>query len=140
MKSLFCPLSAAVETPVLTRRPLRLDEAPEAVRAPDRGAVVSMAGTVRDSEAGEAIASIVYEAYEPMAEREIRETVAHAEKAWGVSAWAVHRLGRVPAGEAAVLVAAAGVHREEAFAACRFLIDEIKHRAPIWKTAFERIR
>ncbi len=140
MKSLSCPPSAAVETPVLSRRPLRLETAPEAVRAPARGAVVSMAGTVRDSEAGEAISSIVYEAYEPMAEREIRAVVAEAEKTWGVAAWARHRLGRVPAGEAAVLVAAAGVHREEAFAACRYLIEQIKHRAPIWKTAFEKIR
>lgn len=134
-KSLSCPPTAAVE--VLTALPLRLEAALEAVRGPESGSVVSMLGTVRDSEEGEAILAIHYEAYEPMAERVIRSVVAEAEHRWGVRAMAVHRLGRVPAGETAVLAAAAGVHREETFAACRFVIDEVKARAPIWKARFE---
>jgi molybdopterin synthase catalytic subunit len=137
MKSLSCLPTAAAE-PVLTGFPLRLEVALESVRSVKMGAVVFMLGTVRDLEEGMPIAAIHYEAYEPMAERVIRTVVAEAERRWGVRARAVHRLGRVPAGKAAVLVAVAGVHREEAFAACRFVIDAVKERAPIWKARFEK--
>ena len=80
---------------------------------------------------------LLYEAYEPMAEREMaavaeRLAAAHPEALIAFR----HRIGRVRVGDVAVAVAAAAPHREEAFAACRAAIDEIKRTVPIWKKEF----
>jgi len=64
--------------------------------------------------------------------------VLETEERWNVRVAVSHRIGDVPVGEASVIVACAGAHREEAFLACRHVIDEIKERVPIWKVKFER--
>ena len=121
----------------LTREPLSLDAAYAAVRAPGRGGVALFAGVVRDSEAGTPVSAIGYEAYEPLAIKELARIALAAERAHAAAVEVHHRLGKVPAGEASVLVAAAAAHRAEAFAACREVIDRLKETVPIWKADFE---
>lgn len=121
---------------LLTREALSLDAAYSAVRSPKCGGVVLFSGVVRDTEAGAPVAAIGYEAYEPMAAKELARIAAAAEAAHGAAVVIHHRLGPVPAGEASVLVAAAAAHRAEAFAAAREVIDRLKEIVPIWKVDF----
>uniref|UniRef100_A0A1D1XH76 Molybdopterin synthase catalytic subunit n=1 Tax=Anthurium amnicola TaxID=1678845 RepID=A0A1D1XH76_9ARAE len=104
------------------------------VRDPACGAVATFEGTTRDTFDGRRVVELRYEAYGPMARRQLREICATARSRWAVERLAVaHRLGRVPVGEASVFVAASSVHRVDALAACGFLIDEVKASVPIWK-------
>lgn len=111
-----------------------------AVEGPKRGAVVTFSGVVRDTERGRRISSITYAAYRRMAAREMRLIARAARRRWRVKVAVRHRVGRVPAGRPAVVVACAGKHRKEAFAACRFVIESIKKRVPIWKAEYGRER
>ena len=106
------------------------------VSSPDRGAVVTFSGVVRDSENGAAIAAIVYEAYESMALKELVKIVSGVEERTGAVVAVHHRVGEVPAGEASVVVSAASAHRPQAFDACRAAIDLLKVEVPIWKASF----
>ncbi|WP_306589825.1 molybdenum cofactor biosynthesis protein MoaE [Geothrix sp. 21YS21S-4] len=101
---------------------------------PRAGAFVLFEGRVRDHHAGRAVAELAYEAYVPMAEKELARLRDEAIERHGLLRCAVHhRIGCVPIGEPAVLVAVASVHRAEAFEAAAWLMDEIKRRVPIWK-------
>jgi molybdopterin synthase catalytic subunit len=98
------------------------------------GAAVYFAGVVRGSENGKAIASIDYEAFKPMAERQFHLLFDEMEKRWPVeSVRLVHRLGVVKVNEPSLWVEIIAPHRGEAFAACQWLIDEMKKVVPIWK-------
>lgn len=99
------------------------------------GAVVTFSGVVRDhSASGMRTTCLVYEAYAPMAEKVMAEIAAEAEARWPVGGIAVvHRVGRLQVGETAVVVAVSSEHRSAAFAACQYVIDSLKGRAPIWK-------
>jgi len=100
------------------------------------GASVEFLGLVRGTEGDQPIAALSYETYEPMAERMIGKFVEEAEARWDLHQVLVqHRVGTVAVGEIAVLIGIAASHREQAFEACRFLIDAIKRDVPIWKTA-----
>jgi molybdopterin synthase catalytic subunit len=100
------------------------------------GACVEFLGVVRGAEGDQPIAALDYEAYAPMAERMIGRLVEEAKARWGIrEALIQHRVGTVAVGEVAVLIGVAAPHREQAFAACRFLIDAIKRDVPMWKTA-----
>ncbi len=104
------------------------------VAGPDAGGVVSFVGNVRDHARGHEIEYLEYEAYPEMAEREMEKIVEEAALAWpGTRVAMAHRVGRLEIGDAAVVVVAASAHREEAFRACRFAIDTLKERVPIWK-------
>jgi molybdopterin synthase catalytic subunit len=105
------------------------------VSGPGCGAVVVFLGTVRDhSDGKQGVTRLEYEAYEGVVEPKIAEIVAEARSKWDVDAVAaVHRIGSLDVGEVSVAVAVASAHRSEAFEAARYLIDELKHRAPIWK-------
>jgi molybdopterin synthase catalytic subunit len=103
---------------------------------PRDGASVEFLGLVRGTEADQPLASLDYEAYEPMADRMIGQLIEEARARWGLHQVLVqHRVGAVSVGEVAVLLGVAAPHREQAFEACRFLIDAIKRDVPIWKTA-----
>ena len=118
----------------LTRDPLDAAALVASVAAEACGAATVFIGTVRRSAEDGDVAGIEYSAYEAMAEGEFDRIVADAAGQWpGVRIALRHRLGYVPAGEASVVVAVAAPHRAAAFQACRFLIDETKHRAPVWK-------
>ena len=98
------------------------------------GAAVYFAGVVRGSEEGAAIRAIDYEAFEKMACHQFELIFQEVEKRWPVeSVRLVHRLGVVRVGEASLWVEIVAPHRGEAFAACQFLIDEMKRTVPIWK-------
>lgn len=103
---------------------------------PNCGAITCFTGTVRDHSPGRVgVTELEYEAYEEVASRHLRRVVADTRSHWpdlGRVA-AVHRLGRVSLSEAAVVVAVSAPHRDEAFAAARYLIDEVKAQVPIWK-------
>ncbi len=105
------------------------------VSGPQSGAIALFLGTVRDHSPGrQGITHLEYEAYEAHVVGRIEEIVEEATARWPINAVAVeHRVGRVELAEASVAVAVACAHRAEAFEAARYLIDELKSRAPIWK-------
>jgi molybdopterin synthase catalytic subunit len=101
---------------------------------PDCGAVVTFLGVVRDLEDGRKIAALDYEGHREMAEHQFRKILAQAGQRWPVSQLdLVHRLGRIAVGEPSLWIQVVAGHRAEAFAACQFVIDELKKVVPIWK-------
>ena len=118
----------------VTRDPLDPSALLAEARRDGDGGLTVFVGVVRDNAAGRAVTEMEYEAYEPMAEKEmerIEEDLAARHP--GVRVVMRHRIGRLRVGEVAVVVAASAPHREEAFAACRAGIEEIKARVPVWK-------
>ena len=105
------------------------------VADPGAGGTVLFTGTVRDHSPGrEGVSKLEYEAYGSVVEDKIAQIVADAIARWPiVKAAAVHRTGTLEIGESAVMVAVSSAHRSDAFPAARFIIDELKARAPIWK-------
>lgn len=121
----------------LTDAPLDLLTLREAAGDPHAGAVVVFEGTVRNHHLGRAVLRLEYEAHTPVAEKEGRRIVEEALERFNLDhAAAVHRLGELQVGESAVITIVSAPHRAEAFEACRYLIDEIKHRVPIWKKEY----
>lgn len=109
----------------------------EAVQSTAAGATALFVGTTRDQSDGRAVLRLEYEAYRDMAAAELARIGEEIKQRWPVIAVAmVHRIGIVPLGEASVAVATSAPHREEAFVACRYAIDTLKARAPIWKKEF----
>lgn len=98
------------------------------------GAYVLFEGVVRNHHEGKAVESIFYDAYRPMAEKEIGKIVGEVEAQFpGTAVAVVHRLGQLVVGDSSIAIVAASPHRAEAFGACRLLIDRIKETVPIWK-------
>lgn len=116
-------------------RPLDPAAAYAEVVHPGAGAVAMFVGTVRDhAEDRHGITHLEYEAFEERVEDVIGQVVGEAVARWPILAGVVeHRIGRVDLGGPAVVVAVATAHRAEAFEAARYLIDELKERAPLWK-------
>jgi molybdopterin synthase catalytic subunit len=103
------------------------------MRASD-GAYVLFEGVVRNHHDGKEVESITYEAYRPMAEKEIDRIVRDVQQRFAAVAVAVvHRLGFLRVGDASIAIVCASPHRAEAFEACRMMIDRIKQTVPIWK-------
>jgi molybdopterin synthase catalytic subunit len=101
---------------------------------PGCGGYASFEGWVRDHNEGQRVTRLEYEAFAPLALREGERVIAEAGERFGIRrALCVHRLGALELGAIAVWVGAAAEHRDEAFRACRYIIDEVKHRLPIWK-------
>jgi len=108
-----------------------------ALADPAAGGYASFEGWVRDHNDGRAVARLEYEAYAELASKEGARIVEEAIRRFGVRrASCVHRVGALGLGELAVWVGVASAHRAEAFAACRYIIDEVKHRVPIWKKEY----
>lgn len=116
-------------------RPLDPNGALKEVERAEAGAVAVFVGTVRDhSEGRSGVTHLDYEAFEDRVEGAIERIVAEAQERWEILAGVVeHRVGRVHLGEPAVVVAVSSAHRADAFEAARYLIDELKKRAPLWK-------
>jgi len=115
----------------LTRSPLSVEALLAEVQGPERGGTCVFLGTVRDEDD---VTGIEYSAYEEMAIAEIERMLAEARAQWPEARVRLqHRLGLVSLGEASIAIAAAAPHRDEAFAACRYVIEEVKKRLPIWK-------
>ena len=98
------------------------------------GGYCAFEGWVRNENEGHTVERLEYEAYEPLAVVEGEKVLAEARERFGIlGARCVHRTGMLELGECAVWIGVASKHRDEAFRACRFIIDEIKQRLPIWK-------
>jgi len=115
----------------LTRHPLEVDALLAEVQGPERGGTCVFLGTVRNDAD---VTGIDYSAYEPMAFEEIERILSEAQAQWpDTRVMLQHRLGLIPVGEASIAIAAAAPHRDDAFAACRYVIEEVKKRLPVWK-------
>jgi molybdopterin synthase catalytic subunit len=136
--------TTALESPVksgdldsfaITFAPLSLEEVYQLADDGANGAVVLMSGTVRNQTDGKPVVALEYQAYEPMALEIFRKIAQEIRKTWSQANRVVihHRVGRLKIGEISVLVAVGCPHRGEAFAACQYAIDTLKHNAPIWK-------
>lgn len=126
----------AENTPLvaLSTDPLSLDAVVAAVSHAGAGAVTTFVGTVRNSNAGQAVTLLEYEAYPSLACAEMRRILAEiTAELPGVRVAVHHRTGSLHVGDAAVICAASAPHRDEAFVACRLVIDRVKARVPIWK-------
>ncbi len=119
----------------LTRDPIDVARVHEAVRDRRCGGICCFVGTTRDHHEGRQVAQLAYEAYEAMAAKELERMAAELRRRFPgvVGVCLVHRLGEVPLAEASVAVAVSAPHRDEAFRACRWGIDELKARLPVWK-------
>jgi molybdopterin synthase catalytic subunit len=115
--------------------PLSLDEVYRLADDAANGAIVVMSGMVRNNTDGNAVIALEYQAYEPMALQVFRQIAAQIRGTWSDVTHVVihHRIGRLEIGEISVLVAIGSPHRSEAFEACKYAIDTLKHNAPIWK-------
>lgn len=121
----------------LTTEPLDVGAVARRVCLPECGATVSLDGYVRQWTKGRETLYLVYEAYEPMALREMEKLIAQARAEFEIaSIGIVHRLGKLEIGETSVVISVASPHRRAAFAACEWLIKELKRTVPIWKKEF----
>lgn len=118
----------------LTQAPIDYTALTESVRSPQSGAVVLFLGTVREMTGGRRTVALDYDGYAPMAETKMGELLEEARRRWPVDRAAiVHRLGHLELGDISVAVAVSCPHRQQAFEAGKFLIDQLKVVVPIWK-------
>jgi molybdopterin synthase catalytic subunit/molybdopterin converting factor small subunit len=118
----------------LTREPIDADKLVSEAKQGADGAVVVFDGIVRNNSRGRRTLHLDYEAYEEMAQSQMRELAQKARTSFAVRhVTLVHRLGRLEVGETSVLIVVASAHRAQAFDACRWLIDTLKTTVPIWK-------
>ena len=131
-------MAAVSSDPVLVRvtpETLAVGDALAHVADPGAGGTCVFVGTVRDASAqGDVVTGLTYEAWEELAVERLRELAARIDARWPVRKVALmHRVGNLQVGEVSVVVAVSSAHRAEAFEACRFGIEELKHDVPIWK-------
>lgn len=118
----------------LTTEPLNVGEIARRVVPPECGATITLDGYVRKFTKGRETLYLVYEAYEPMALKEMQKLIKVANQQFEISnIGIVHRLGKLEIGETSVVISVAAPHRKAAFAACEWLIRELKRTVPIWK-------
>jgi molybdopterin synthase catalytic subunit len=118
----------------ITSTPIEPEALGRSLAAANAGACVTFEGRVRNINEGEAVDALEYETHAEIATREGLAVIAEAvERFEIVEARGVHRVGKLAIGECAVWVGVSAGHRGAAFDACRYIIDEIKHRLPIWK-------
>ncbi len=118
----------------ITVRPIDVPKIIQSAESGEAGALNVFIGTVRSKTSGKNVVRLEYEAYEPMAKKEIEKIIDSASKRWSIKSWAVsHRVGTLIVGEVAVVVAISTAHRKESFEACQFIIDSLKQTVPIWK-------
>jgi molybdopterin synthase catalytic subunit len=118
----------------LTDDPIDPHALVERVMRPSDGAYVLFEGVVRNHHEGKTVESIFYDAYRPMAEKEMDAIVREISTRYpDVALAVVHRLGHLVVGDSSIAIVASSPHRAEAFEACRMMIDRIKETVPIWK-------
>lgn len=118
----------------VTNDPIDLQELVDYVGDPEAGAIATFIGTTRNNNEGRRVIALDYDGYAEMAEKELARIGEDAKTKWPICRMAiVHRLGPVQITEASVIIAVSAGHRDAAFAACRFAIEEIKKTVPIWK-------
>jgi molybdopterin synthase catalytic subunit len=119
---------------LLSEEPLSLDRVVDEVRDEQAGAIATFTGTTRIQSRGRTVTHLDYEAYEGMAERVMAKIAEALQARYELSAVAIHhRIGRVGIGETSVVIAVSAPHRQDALAACRDAIDQLKEQVPLWK-------
>jgi molybdopterin synthase catalytic subunit len=123
-----------MSTTSIRTEPLRIEEAIVAVDHVAAGGIATFIGVVRDHADGKPVTKLEYHAYVSMAESEMALVANEIEnEIAGTRVFCAHRIGELTVGDIAVVCAASAPHRDEAFRACRALIDRVKGRVPIWK-------
>jgi molybdopterin synthase catalytic subunit len=118
----------------LLDQPLNVSDCEKAVASPETGGIVVFVGTVRNHTQGRKVVRLEFEAYAPMAIREMQKIGDQAKAQFAVQAICIHhRVGVLEIGEIPVVIAVAAAHRGAAFAACQYCIDTLKETVPIWK-------
>ncbi len=121
----------------ITEKPIDVDKLLDYVSDQSSGASVLFTGTIRDHNKQDKVSKLHYEVYQEMAEKILQEIETEIHAKWKINKFiAIHRTGTLKVGEVSVAVAVSSVHRKEAFEACKFAIDSIKEKAPIWKKEF----
>jgi molybdopterin synthase catalytic subunit len=122
---------------VLTSKPINVQRAIDKASSDEAGAVAVFIGTVRNMTEGKRVVKLDFESYEKMAITELESIAEEAKERWPISKVAViHRTGELNISDIAVCIAVSSPHREEAFTACKFIIDTLKKTVPIWKKEF----
>jgi len=118
----------------ITDKEIDLNRVIRCVQDPSAGGIDIFIGTTRNHSGGKTVLAMEYQAYIPMALKIMNELAELVRSKWDIRQIAiVHRIGRVEVGEPSVVIAVSAGHRKEAFEACRFMIDNLKESAPIWK-------
>ncbi len=118
----------------LSDKHLEIGEIARRVVPPECGATVTLDGYVRQFTKGRETEYLVYEAYKPMALKEMSKLIANAREKFDIAnVGIVHRLGKLEIGETSIVISVAAPHRRAAFEACEWLIKELKRTVPIWK-------
>lgn len=118
----------------ITDKKIELQKLLDDVADPGAGGIDVFIGTTRNKTSNRGVSRLDFESYEPMAVKELQKIIDRAHEAFDILKVAVsHRIGIVEIGEEAVIIAASAAHRDAAFKACRFVIDELKKTVPIWK-------
>jgi molybdopterin synthase catalytic subunit len=118
----------------ITEKSIDVQKVIDTASSLNAGAVNVFIGTVRNNAHGKNVLWLEYEAYESMAVAEMKKIIDDASHRWPLLGWAVcHRIGTLKPGEVSVVVAVSTPHRADSFAACEWIIDTIKQKAPIWK-------
>jgi len=121
----------------ITEKPIDVNKLLNDVSDQSSGASVLFTGTVRDHNEQDKVSKLHYEAYQEMAEKILQEIENEIRTKWKINKFvAIHRTGTLKVGEVSVAIAVSAEHRKEAFEACKFGIDSIKEKAPIWKKEF----
>ncbi len=121
----------------ITEKPIDVNKLLSYMGDQSSGATVIFTGTVRDHNEQDKVSKLHYEAYQEMAEKILQEIENEVNSKWKINRFiAIHRTGTLKVGEVSVAVAVSSEHRKEAFEACKFGIDSIKEKAPIWKKEF----
>lgn len=119
----------------VSQAPLDIGAAFDFVSDPAFGGYTAFVGRIRDFNRGRRVVAVSYDLYDALALHRFADIAAEAEAAFGpgLRLWIVHARGRLAVGDVAVVIAAGTPHRDEAFRACRQVIEAVKHTAPIWK-------
>ena len=127
-------VSSSIGPITIVRSPIDVAQLERRVSDPGAGAIVTFTGSTRAENAGREVIRLEYEAYEPMALKEMRKLAEEAYQRFALKRIAIcHRIGVVEIGEVSVAIAVSAAHRGEAFDGCRFAIDRLKQIVPIWK-------
>ena len=122
---------------VIVDTPIDEREVVQQAASPGAGAISTFHGVVRDNSLGRKVLYLEYEAYPPMAIREMEKIESEVRERWKIEKMAIyHRIGRCEIGEASVIIAVSSPHRREAIEACHYAIDRLKQTVPIWKKEF----
>ena len=117
--------------------PIELNDLLAKVAAPGAGAISTFLGVVRDNSLGRKVLYLLYEAYPPMAIKEMEKIEEELRQRWTLEKIAItHRIGRLEVGEASVAIAVSSPHRREGIEACHYAIDRLKKTVPVWKKEF----